>query len=243
MPPRSTVGTIRGQRGGGVPRRVAAIVLGLGFVVVAAMAAAAGALFDAVVEAEGVALLDRPVLVAAEAVRSPALTSFAQAFTALGGGIGMPLLAATVALVMLITWRRWTPVVLIAATAAGSLTLTVVGKAVVGRARPPSADAVPPIELSPSFPSGHTLNAVALAGVVAYLLVQRQRRRVTRIATVCGAAAFAAAIGLTRIYLGVHWLTDVMVAWALGLGWLAVVITAHRVLLTLRPRDDPARAG
>jgi membrane-associated phospholipid phosphatase len=64
-------------------------------------------------------------------------------------------------------------VLLIAATAAGSLTLTVVGKALVGRVRPAPADAVPPYELSASFPSGHTLNAVALAGIVAYLLVRR----------------------------------------------------------------------
>ncbi len=41
-------------------------------------------------------------------------------------------------------------------------------------------------------------------------------------------------------YLGNHWLTDVLVAWALGLGWLTVVITAHRLLLTIRRRDGDA---
>lgn len=55
--------------------------------------------------------------------------------------------------------------------------------------------------------------------------------------TICCAGVFALAMGLSRVYLGHHWLTDVLVAWALGLGWLTVVITAHRLLLTLRRRD------
>jgi membrane-associated phospholipid phosphatase len=72
-----------------------------------------------------------------------------------------------------------TLILLIAATAAGSLTPTVVGKAVVGRTRPALADPVPPDELAASFTSGHTLNSVALA----YLLIRRRRKR-TRILTI-----------------------------------------------------------
>jgi membrane-associated phospholipid phosphatase len=121
--------------------------------------------------------------------------------------------------------------------------MTVVGKAVVGRVRPALADAVPPYELSASFPSGHTLNSVAIAGVVAYLLVRRQQTTWSRILTVACAAGFALAMGLSRIYLGHHWLTDVLVAWALGLGWLTVVITAHRLLLTLRKADSTTPPG
>jgi undecaprenyl-diphosphatase len=121
--------------------------------------------------------------------------------------------------------------------------MTVVGKAVVGRVRPALADAVPPYELSASFPSGHTLNSVAIAGVVAYLLVRRQQHAWSRIVTLACAAGFAVAMGLSRIYLGHHWLTDVLVAWALGLGWLTVVITAHRLLLTLRKNDSTTLPG
>lgn len=219
------------------PNHVLIVILVVGLALVAALTAAASAIYDAVVEADGVAALDHPALDAAKAARTPQLTTLVQAYTTLGGPIGMPVLATIVAIGLGAAWRQWTPVLLIAATAAGSLTLTVVGKAVVGRTRPPLADAVPPYELSASFPSGHTLNSVALAGVVAYLLMRRQRRKRARITTLCCACVFALAMGLSRIYLGHHWLTDVLVAWALGLGWLTVVISAHRLLLTLRKRD------
>ena len=58
--------------------------------------------------------------------------------------------------------------------------------------------------------------------------------------TVATAAAFAFTMGMSRVYLGHHWLTDVLVAWALGLAWLTAVITAHRILLTVRTRDRAA---
>lgn len=226
------------------PHNVLIVVLIIGLALVAALTAAAGAVYDAVVEADGVAALDHPALALAKSARTPPLTSIVEAFTFLGGGVGMPILATLVAIGLALAWRQWTPILLIAATAAGTLTLTVVGKAVVGRVRPALADAVPPFELSASFPSGHTLNSVALAGIVAYLLVRWQQRRWARIVTVLSAALFALAMGLSRVYLGAHWLTDVLVAWALGLGWLTVVVTAHRLLLTLRkPAGPPPEAA
>lgn len=112
--------------------------------------------------------------------------------------------------------------------------MTVLGKDAIGRLRPDTEFAVPPFEVSPSFPSGHTLNAVVIAGITAYLLVLRQHRKRSRALTITAAIAFAFIMGLTRVYLGHHWVTDVAVAWTLGLAWLALVITAHRLLLTFR---------
>jgi membrane-associated phospholipid phosphatase len=146
----------------------------------------------------------------------------------------MPVLATTV--LALLAWRArsWEPLLLGAATGAGSLAMTVVGKAAVGRTRPPLADAVPPFETSFSFPSGHSLNALALSGIVVYVLVRRQASARARVLTVVLGALFALTMGLTRVYLGHHWLTDVVVAWLLALAWLVVVVTAHRLYLTTR---------
>lgn len=220
------------------PHQILWVTLCVGLALAAALTALSGAVYDAVTESEGVAGLDRPALDLARSLRTPWGNAVATAYTNLGGTVGMPVLATVVAVGLALFWRRLTPIVLIAVTAAGSLTLTVVGKAVIGRTRPPIADAVPPFELSSSFPSGHALNSVALAGIVAYLLVREQRSGWARAVTVSAAAAFAVTMGLTRVYLGHHWVTDVLVAWSLGAAWLLVVIIAHRMFLTVR--DAPS---
>jgi len=124
---------------------------------------------------------------------------------------------------------------------AGSLAMTMIGKLVVGRARPPIADAVPPFETSPSLPSGHALNSTVIAGMIAYLILRRLESRLARVITVAAATGWAVAIGLSRVFLGHHWLTDVIFGWILGLAWLTAVITAHRLFLTVRrsPQNQP----
>jgi len=218
------------------PHQVLALTLVVGLLVTSALAALAGGVYDAVVEADGVAGLDQPALDAAIGARSSTLNTVVTAYTDVGGPVGMPLLAAGTAIILSWAWRRWTPLVLVVATMLGSLALTVAGKAAVGRTRPPLAEAVPPYEHSASFPSGHSLNSVAFAGIVAYLLVRRLHRAWARVLTVALAVAFAATMGLSRVYLGHHWLTDVLVAWALGLAWVSVVVTSHRLFLTAHRR-------
>jgi membrane-associated phospholipid phosphatase len=216
------------------PHGVVLITLGIGLALCALFTLGAAQVYDEVTDVDGLANLDQPVLHAAMGARSPGVTAVVQAYTDLGGPVGMPLLATAV--LALLAWRsrRWEPLLLGLATGAGSLAMTVVGKAAVGRTRPPLTDAVPPFETSFSFPSGHSLNAMALAGIVAYVLVRRQARAWVRALTITLAVVFAVTMGLTRVYLGHHWLTDVLVAWALALAWLAVVITAHRLFLTAR---------
>lgn len=204
---------------------------------------ASAELYEEVVDAEGIATLDAPVLEIAQDLRSPAANTAVTAFTDLGGPVGMPLLATGATLLMAVGWRRWTPVMLMAAGAAGSLAMTVAGKAMVGRTRPALVDAVPPYESSPSFPSGHALNSIVLAAIVAYLLVRRQTTARARSLTVTAAATFAFLMGLSRVYLGHHWLTDVLVAWTLGLAWAVAVVTAHRLFLTVRPDGTVGRTS
>ena len=219
------------------------IIAVAGGILATAMTGVSAEIYDAVEEGDGVTGLDRPALDAAISLRTPLNEQVATWFTDLGGPVGMAVLATVVTVALALLWRSRTPVVLMVIAVAGSLSMTTVGKALVGRARPPLADAVPPFESSPSFPSGHSLNSVVIAGLVAYLLVRRQRRKRTRALTLALAGLFAVAMGVSRVFLGHHWLTDVLVAWTLGLAWLAVVITAHRLFLTVRRAGATADAG
>ena len=105
----------------------------------------------------------------------------------------------------------------------------------MGRARPPLIEAVPPYEYAFSFPSGHALNSTVIAGMVAYLLAPPAEVAMGASRRRPPAVAWALAMGLSRVFLGHHWLTDVIFAWLLGAAWLALLITSHRLYLTIRP--------
>lgn len=223
------------------PRRALALVLLVGLAVVLAASSWASGVYVAVTDDESVALLDEPTLRLATQVRSPGLDDAVTAWTTAAGVWGLPALALVVVVVLALRDRSWLPVVLGLAAGGGSVLMTLVGKELVGRDRPPLSDAVPPYETSASFPSGHTLNATVVVGIVAWLLVQRQTRRCLRVLTVASSALLALSIGLSRVYLGHHWLTDVLAGWLLAAAWLTVVVVAHRAwLLGREAADEPS---
>ncbi len=155
----------------------------------------------------------------------------------------MPVIAVLIAVTLAVRRRSWLPVVLMAIATAGSVLITVLGKDLVGRARPPLSLAVPPLETSPSFPSGHALNATVVLGLAAYLVMLGRRHLRSKVLVASAVVVFVIAMGLSRVWLGHHWLTDVMAGWLVGLAWLAAVVTGHRVKVTLdrrqRSSDDP----
>jgi undecaprenyl-diphosphatase len=236
----ATMAKAVGSRLGPNPTLIITLIIGLSLVL--ALSFAAARIYDSVTEKDGVAGLDQPVLALAMRLRSPALDAVMTGYTNIAGPIGMPIIAVAVLTLMALHRKSWTPVILIAAAGTGSLLMTIAGKDIINRHRPPLADAVPPYEFSPSFPSGHTLNAVVIAGIIAYLLILRQNSRGRRALTITVAAVFAVTIGLSRVFLGHHWLTDVLAGFVLGAAWLTVIITAHRLYLTTRQKNPPTGA-
>lgn len=200
-------------------------------------------IYEGVLENDGLAPLDQPAWRWSYGHRPAGLARAVTWFTTIGGPVITPILAVATLALLAWRWRSLTPVVLGALAGLGSLAITLAGKAAAVRPRPAVAHAVPPVEHSFSFPSGHATNATVLAGVIAYLLLTRSKRRSTRLIVVLLTVAYVLGMGLSRVYLGHHWLTDVTAGWLLGLAWLAAIIVGHRLQLTHHRYQLELRGG
>ncbi len=216
-----------------LPIVIGAVVLGL-------LTWGASEIYEGVSEKDDLALLDQPVLDAMVASRTGWLNTLIGGYTQIGGPIVSPIIATIVVIVMCLLWRSWLPATLMVAAAIGSLTVTFVGKDIIDRVRPAHQFAIAPYESTPSFPSGHALNAVVVGGIIAYLLYRHFESRGTRIIIVVLAITYAVTMGASRVYLGHHWLTDVITGWLLGGAWLALVITTHVVVAAVLQRRQSA---
>ncbi|MHA7290957.1 phosphatase PAP2 family protein [Arthrobacter sp. MDT3-24] len=214
----------------------------VGGALVVTMALLGAEVYDNVVDEEGLAALDLPALELSQGLRNPVLDAGVTAFTNIGGGIGMPILASILTAWLTFLSRTWRPIILVGGAAAVSTLATTVGKRLVGRNRPDHSEAVPPYETSPSFPSGHTLNTTVVIGVLVYVMCLQFELLWARITAIIAGVIFIIAMGLSRVFLGHHWLTDVMAGWFLGLAWVGIVILAHRLFHVLRKREHAGPA-
>lgn len=219
-------------------------VLGAVLAAVLALAVAlthlAGEVLESVSDRNGVAAFDRPVLDWCRSIRTPTLDAAIAWYSNTGGPLWQPIVTTAIVAYLCWRWRDLTPLVLTVLAVGGSLAITVWGKRAIGRVRPPMTEAIPPFETSASFPSGHSLNAIVIAGILCYLILRHTKRYGwgVRIAWILFFTLYAVTMGLSRVYLGHHWLTDVLAGWLLGLAWLAVIIAAHRVWRGVRRRDE-----
>jgi membrane-associated phospholipid phosphatase len=190
-----------------------------------------GGIAEDVVNNESLTLLDVKIAQWFHAHATGSMTQAMLFITNVHGPLGGPILA--LALASWFYWsgqRYWLYTSLVALP--GGMLLNVLLKYVFQRARP-SFDA--PLLTLPtySFPSGHTANAALLYGLLACWLWMHHRGRGARVAIVVCACLLIALVGTSRMYLGVHYLSDVMAAMAEACAWLAICITA---VSTLRRR-------
>jgi hypothetical protein len=157
------------------PAGAFALSLALGLVIIALAAVLLGTLAEDVTHGDGVAVLDHPVARFVTAHRSGALTSAMEAVSTAGGPATLAVIMLGAGLLLALTGRTWSPL-LLAVSVAGSSGLTAVFKAVLGRSRPPLAHAVAAAD-GYAFPSGHAATAVAALGVLAYLCAVRLASR------------------------------------------------------------------
>ncbi|TDU03150.1 undecaprenyl-diphosphatase [Streptomyces sp. 846.5] len=108
----------------------------------------------------------------------------------------------------------------------------------IARPRPPRADWLA-YASGYAFPSGHTTTSALLAIGLAAALLTRSQRPLTRAAAVLGPALWAVAVGVDRVYLGVHWPTDVLAGWLLaGLIGCVLLPPLGALMRALGPKRD-----
>jgi undecaprenyl-diphosphatase len=172
----------------------------------------------------GLGALNQPILSWMISIRNPTATNIFQIITNLASPTILGCLVILgIAIWMYLGRELWRPLLL--ALALGSAALASFAlKSLIMEARPPQIFMIPTFEVDFSFPSGHTLGVMVLFLVLGYLIYSR-RFSIKRFVSWAVVAIFASGlIGVTRLYLGYHWLTDVIASVGLGLIILAAVI-------------------
>jgi undecaprenyl-diphosphatase len=152
-----------------------------------------------------------------------ALVAVVKAVTWLGSD-GVLWTVVGVAAVILAIRRRWRLAVYLLVTAAGALVLDPVLKSLVGRLRPVVAHPVAH-GTGDSFPSGHSLGSIVCYGAILLVFLPAARGR-WRTGFITVTVTLIALIGVSRILLGVHYLSDVIGGWAIGITWLGITAFA-----------------
>jgi undecaprenyl-diphosphatase len=205
-----------------------------------------------VVSQPGIPPIDTATTAFLHGLASPTLDGLMNAATALGSS---PVLAAVVgvAVVLLVVRRRRMEAVFLVIALVGTLVLNDWLKLLVQRPRPGFDWAQ--VWPETGFPSGHSMNSFVVYFAIALVIWRLRGRRVGTVALVL-ATVLAVGVGVSRIYLGAHWLTDVIGGYLAGALWLLILVGAwalvsrlcHRVGATRRPgmgegRPVPPRIG
>ena len=181
-------------------------------------------------------------------LRTEWMTAVMRSLTWAGSSTVLILLILAVGGALLVRRRDVRPLLWLAAGLVGANVLFRIAKVLAAQPRPPSALHL----VSASgygFPSGHATSAIACWGILVVVLSAGRPRRVALIGATL-AALVVLLVGASRIYLGVHWWTDVTAGLALGGSWLCILCAAFLASQSrearragLNPRRDPGRVA
>ena len=215
----------------GLTATVVLLLAAAGFVVAAAGIGFTAMLED-VMEGDGIAGADPSVQRFFVEHRNAGLTEAFRAITWLGGvAVVAPLVAVTI--LFLMRRREHLLAFGVALATIGTALLVQVTKALVDRTRPPALTRLVDAP-GASFPSGHSAQAIACYGALAWVVTNLIAARRVQIVAWVGALVVSVLVGFSRVYLGVHWTSDVVSGWFVGTAWLAVTIAACALIQGLR---------
>ena len=201
-----------------------------------------GGIAEDVVTGDALTVIDRDIAEWLHARTTPGLTAGMQLITWLAA----PVCVTSVAVItVLVLWwrRRWYRLLAFGLVLPGGMVLEFLLRLAFHRQRPQFEGAFPVFQ-GYGFPSGHTMAATLLCGVLAAFACAALKSWQGRVRAVFGGSVVVLLVGFSRLYLGAHYLTDVLAAVAAGAAWLALWLTAGDTLRRSRLRlDGASRAG
>lgn len=138
--------------------------------------------------------------------------------------------------------KHWGQLIFLSSTVAGAALLNLILKNIFLRPRPEFPQAFL-VARGFSFPSGHAMSSLAFYGAVAYLACSFYRTKWRKFLIIITALLISGLIGFSRLYLGVHYFSDVLAGWVAGGMWLAVCILGDKLSLLLREKNSKKRSG
>jgi membrane-associated phospholipid phosphatase len=205
------------------PGEATGLALTLGVGMVLALGLSFRQLLDNVLERDGIAVADRPVLRLLAAHREPWLVTTMQVISDVGSPVAVGIMATVVGVTVAWVRRSWLPLLVAGFGAAGIGMINLTVKGLVSRGRPPAAIAVLG-EDGYSFPSGHTIGTTAVWLLSAWMVNRWViRGHTSRDLLWIGTVIVIIAVGISRVYLGVHFTSDVMAGWTLGATWAVMI--------------------
>jgi undecaprenyl-diphosphatase len=170
-------------------------------------------------------LFDAPLVEFAATHRVAGLTSVMKGLTTIGNDLYLWIAVLLGGAILAWITRSWRPLLLLTLVMLGAVSLNLLVKQAVARTRPSSLLwAISP--LGWSFPSGHATESAAVYRTLAHMFAGTQRRSGVKPLTCAVGILAPFLIGISRVYLGVHWPTDVVIGWALGAMWSAIVLAS-----------------
>lgn len=173
--------------------------------------------------------------------RSPADTFFFAVMSNAGGPVGVAAIVVIVAIVLAIQ-RRWRWVIYLAFTTGGGALLNMELKRAFARARPAVAEMLRRAH-GYSFPSGHAMGSAVAFGALAYLAYRAAKSWPAAAAALAFGATFILSVALSRVYLGVHWVSDVAAGVTAGLVWVTTTTAAYETVRRIRRLRKLRRHG
>jgi len=192
-------------------------------------------LAENVVNSESMKAVDRTVTLWLYNRRTPLISQAFYYFTQLGSQYGVVAITLLSSLLLLIRHKGFYLIALILSVLGSSCSMYLL-KLYFHRERPLKVYYVP--EASFSFPSGHATGAMALEGIILYFLMIESRSKQQKNNWLIAGVTYILAIGFSRIYLGVHFLTDVLGGYLVGFLWVLVSIGIMEFLALRKAKEN-----